>query len=155
MVSMNAACNSYILECHILPCIYFLHFHAFLRRPWVFSRALGCGARRGPACTPRRTSGRRAGCVARALGVQSCEIWQEITGLLSAKLDPSKTLENPHVRHSSANTITTLASSFPRSYSYGHDDACVDHCYACVVMMYACMHCVCAPCRRARVQACP
>ena len=24
------------------------HLHPFLRRPWVFSRVLGCGARRGP-----------------------------------------------------------------------------------------------------------
>ena len=67
-------------------------FHAFLRRPWVFSRALGCGARRGPACTPRRKFGSRAGSVARALGVQSREIWQVITGLLSADLESSKTM---------------------------------------------------------------
>ena len=38
-----------------------------------------------------------------------------------------------------SNAVTTIASSFPRSYSYRHY-------YACVVMMYACMCCVCAPC---------
>ena len=70
--------------------------HAFLRRSWVLSRALGCGARRGPVCTPRRKFGSRAGSVARALGAQSREIWQVITGLLSAELEPSKTMENPH-----------------------------------------------------------
>ena len=71
---------------------------AFLRRPWVASHALGCGARRGPACTPRRKFGSRAGSVARALGVQRREIWQVITGLLSAELEPGKAMENPHVR---------------------------------------------------------
>ena len=39
----------------------------------------------------------RAGCVARALGVQSREIWQVITGLLSVEIEPSKATENPRV----------------------------------------------------------
>ena len=30
---------------------FFAHWRPFLSRPWVFPRALGCGARRGPACT--------------------------------------------------------------------------------------------------------
>ena len=30
-------------------CVLVLHLLAFLRHPWVFSRALGCGARRGAA----------------------------------------------------------------------------------------------------------
>ena len=60
-----------------------------------FSRALGCGARRGPACAPRRKFGSRLGSVARALGVPSREILQAITGLLSAELEPSKTMEKP------------------------------------------------------------
>ena len=46
------------------------HLHAILRRPSVFSRALGCGARRGPACTRRRRRS-RPGSVAHALGVHS------------------------------------------------------------------------------------
>ena len=53
------------------------------RHPRVFSRALGCGARKGPASTPRRKCGSRPGSLARALGSQSCEIWQVSTGLLS------------------------------------------------------------------------
>ena len=72
------------------------HLHAFLQRPCL-SRALGCGARRGLACTPRRMFRSRTGSVERALGVQSREISQEITGLLSAELELSKTMENPHV----------------------------------------------------------
>ena len=72
------------------------HLHAFLRPPWVFSRALVCGARRGPACTPRCKLGYRAGSVARALGVKSREIWHVLTGLLSGELEPSKTMKNPH-----------------------------------------------------------
>ena len=47
------------------------------------SRALGCGAHRRAACTPRRKYGSRPGSVARALGVQSRAIRQEITGSLS------------------------------------------------------------------------
>ena len=43
-----------------------------------------------------------------------------------------------------SSTVTTVASNFPRSYSYGPYYACVDHCLTCVVMMYACMLCVCS-----------
>ena len=50
--------------------LFFLHSHAFLRRAWVFSRALGCGARRRPACTPRRNlwvpGGLRSACSGRS-----------------------------------------------------------------------------------------
>ena len=77
-------------------CMFFTSARS-LRRPWVFSRVLGCGARRGAACTPRRKFGSRAGSVARALAVQSREKMQVITRLLSAELEPSKTMENPHV----------------------------------------------------------
>ena len=77
-------------------CVFFGHLHTFLRRPWVLSRALGCGARRGPACRQRRNFAFRACPVARAPGVQSCEIWQVITGLLSAELERSKTMGNLH-----------------------------------------------------------
>ena len=54
-------------------------------------------------------------------------------------------------------TVTTIASSFPRSYSCGHYHACVDHYYACAVMMYACMCCVCVLRIRvfASVRGCP
>ena len=83
---------SYVYYYVLLVCVFF-SLHAFLRRPWVLSRALGCGARKWPACTPRCKFGSRAGSVARALGVQSREIWQEITGLLCVELDPSKTWE--------------------------------------------------------------
>ena len=63
----------YILLCTNVY-IFLEHLHSFLRRPWVFSCALGCGARRGPACTPRRKFWSRPGSVARAVGVQSREI---------------------------------------------------------------------------------
>ena len=63
------------------------HLHALLRRPWVFSRTLGCGARTGPACTPRRKFGSRESSVARALGVQSREIWQVIEAFRGARAD--------------------------------------------------------------------
>ena len=65
------------------------HVHAFLRRPWVLSRAFRCGAHRGPACTPRCRFGSRPGSVARALGVQCHEIWHVVAGLLSDQLEPT------------------------------------------------------------------
>ena len=74
------------------------HLHAFLRHPYVFSHAFGCGARRGAACTPRRWFRSRAGSVERALGDQSREILQKITGMLSAELEPTNTMETQHVR---------------------------------------------------------
>ena len=58
----------------ILLCIkltFFQGYNSFIILPRVFSRALGCGARRGPACTPWCKCGSRPGSVARALGVQS------------------------------------------------------------------------------------
>ena len=44
----------------------------------------------------RGTQGSRAGFLARALGVQSREIWQLIAGSLSAELESNKTTETPH-----------------------------------------------------------
>ena len=78
-------------------CVGFGPSHAFLWRPWIFPHALGCGARRGPTCTPRGKFGSRAGSGARALGVQNREIWQVISGLIFAELESSMTMENPHV----------------------------------------------------------
>ena len=79
-----------------MKCAFFCHRPAFLFRPRVFSHALGCGARRGAACTPRRECGSRPGSVTRALGVQSRAIWQAITGSLSAELEPRRTMEPPY-----------------------------------------------------------
>ena len=59
----------------LLPCIK-SYFSGILTplflifRPRVFSRALGRGAHRTPACTPRCKCGTRPGSVARALGLQ-------------------------------------------------------------------------------------
>ena len=58
--------------------------HARLGGPRVVSRALGCGARRRAACTPRRRCWSRPGSVACALSVQSRAIRQVITGSFSA-----------------------------------------------------------------------
>ena len=51
----------------------------FLFRSRIFSRALGCGARRKPACPLRCKCGPWSRTVARALGVQSRENWQVAT----------------------------------------------------------------------------
>ena len=83
------------------PPLLYTHFFSgiqnFLFRSRVFSRALGCGARRGPACTPRCKCGSRPGSVARSLGVQSYEIWQENTGSLSDQLEPTRPTQNPQM----------------------------------------------------------
>ena len=84
--------------CKIYIYIFFPEYETFLFRSTVFSRALGCGARIGPVCTRRCKCGSRPGSVTRALGVQSSEIWQVSTGSLSAELEPSKTMENPHFK---------------------------------------------------------
>ena len=59
----------------------------FLFLPRVFSRALGCGAPRGLACTLRCKSGPWPRSMARALGVQSRENWQVVTGRHSEHLE--------------------------------------------------------------------
>ena len=71
--------------------------YSFRFRPRVFSRAFGCGTRRGPACTPRRKCESRADCVACAAGVQSREMWQVIAGLLSDELEPTRPMQTPTV----------------------------------------------------------
>ena len=68
-------------------------FARFSPAPVGLSRALGCRARRGATCTPRRKFGSRVGSMARALGVRSREMWRVITGSLSAELEPSKSME--------------------------------------------------------------
>ena len=60
----------------------------------VFSR-VGCGARKGLACTPRCKCGSRPGSVARTLGVQGREIWQVTTGSLSDQLEPTRLVQTP------------------------------------------------------------
>ena len=71
-----------ICVCICMKSTFFLDYKTLFLRLRVFPPALGCGARRETACTPRR----KCGSVARALGVQSREIWQLIAGLLSDQL---------------------------------------------------------------------
>ena len=113
-----------------------LHLHAFFRLSLVFSRALARAARRGAACTPRGKFGSRVGSVARAPGVQSREIWQLITGLLSAELEPSKTMENPHVSCLLHSCTSSLLCSSHGTTAVAHQ-VCVDHYYACADIAYA------------------
>ena len=69
--------------------------HDFLWRPLVVARALGCGARREARLYATAQVWVPGGLVARALGGQSREIWHVVTGLLSAELEPSETMESP------------------------------------------------------------
>ena len=59
-------------------------------------------------------------------------------------------MENPHFSLFAPviHTVTTLASSFPRSYSHGCYFAGVDHCDECVGIAYPCVCCVCYVCVR-------
>ena len=132
------------------------YLHSFLRRPWVLSRALACGARRGAARTPRYKFGSRAGSVARALGVQSRESWQIITGLLSAELEPSKTMETPHAS-CFAPLLHKLSTWWqPRYKSSRPSNLCGPQLrYAYVDIAYSCLLCAVIlrvrVCRRVRV----
>ena len=90
----------------------FSGLQAFLFRPGVFSRTLGCGARRGPACTPRCKCGSRPSSVARALGVQSSEIWQVTTGSLSGQLAPTKPVQTPKMACFVFSFFTSFAAVF-------------------------------------------
>ena len=110
----------------------------------------------GAICTPRCKCGSRPESVACPLGVQSREIWHVTTGSLSAELEPSKTTENPHINcflvHccKTGSTVATVASGFPRPYSYGHYYARMERSFACVDMMLR-VCAVCASCTCVRV----
>ena len=71
---------------------FFAHWKPLLR-PRVFSRSLGCGARRGLRAYARRKFGPRSGSVARALGVRSRAICHVIARSLSAELEPTRAME--------------------------------------------------------------
>ena len=63
----------------------------------VFPRALGSVGRREPARTPRHKCGPWPRSVARALRVQSREIWQVTTGMHSEPIEPSRPMRT-HVQ---------------------------------------------------------
>ena len=112
----------------------------------LFSRSRLRGTQ-GARLYTRRKFGPRPGSVARALGVQSRTTWQLIAGSLSAQPEPRKAIENPLFSFCVplSHTVTTLASSFPRSYSHGHCCACVDIAYTCVFCVCGSVHCVVEP----------
>ena len=118
-------------------CYFLLFLHAFLRRPCVFSRALDCGARRGPTGTRRRKFGSRVGSVARALGVRSREIWQVITGCAFRGARDEQDNGKP-----TRQRWSSLLCGSHGTRAAAHQ-VCVDHYYACVVIAYACLFCVC------------
>ena len=67
----------------------------FLPRSRVFSRALGCWARRRLACTPWCKCGFRPGSV--VLGLPGRDLWQTTTGSCSNMLEPSRPMGNPEL----------------------------------------------------------
>ena len=81
---VNFAIRGHDVRTSMNRTFFLAHGQAFLLRPRACPRVLGCGARRGAACTPRRKFGPRPGSVARAPGPQSRASWQAITGSHSA-----------------------------------------------------------------------
>ena len=75
---------------------FFAHRHFSLFRPGVFPRALGSGARKEPARTPRHKCGPWPRSVARALGVQSREKWQVTTGRHSEHVESSRPMQTTY-----------------------------------------------------------
>ena len=71
-----------------MGCTFFAHRPAFLFWPRVFSRSLGCGARREPACTQGASlrPGRAPWCVIWALKFARC----------IPLVEPRRTMETPH-----------------------------------------------------------
>ena len=83
----------------------------------------------------------RAGFIVRVLRVRSHELWQVITGLLSAEIRAQQDHGTPTCQPltvvNRSNTTTTITSGFPLSHSCGRSFACVNHyCCTCVVMTY-------------------
>ena len=126
---------------------FFAEYVPFLFRPRALSRALGCGARMGPACTQRCKCGSLLGSVARALGGQSREIWQ----VPRDRFLPSQSLARQWETRISA---FLLHRATPEQHSRQERRTLVCVCgprlYACVVVMCV-MRSVCAPC----VRVCP
>ena len=79
--------------------------------------------------------------MARAMGVQSREVWQVVTGSLSAEVESSKTMENPHVSCFAPLLVpyfvaATVYNSSRRSSLCGPLLLCVDIAYTC--LCYVC-----------------
>ena len=62
MIYDKICTNKVSCACVCMKCKFFAEYKTFALRPRVFSRALGCGARRGPACTPPLKCGSRRLC---------------------------------------------------------------------------------------------
>ena len=113
--------NSYITTVCI-NAFFFFNNCTFFSGARGSSRALGCGARRGPACTPRRKFGSRAGSVARSLGVLQSRNLASNHGVALRGARAEQDNGKPTCRLfcptavKGSNTVTTIASSFPRSY---------------------------------------
>ena len=86
----------------------------------------------GAARTPRRNFGSRGGSVARALGVQSREIWQVIAGFSRSS---SRARQWKTRMSSLGNTETTIASSVVSLTATG-TNAC-----AVIMCVYRSVHC--------------
>ena len=89
----------YQIICTCIKCPFFALWQAFLFRPRIFSRALGCGARGGGACALRCNFWPRPGSEAHVLGVRSRASWLLFTGLLFATPSLPRTMETRHTRN--------------------------------------------------------
>ena len=109
----------------------------------LFSRSRLQGTR-GPACT-RRKFGARAGSVARALGVQTPEIWQVITGSLAADLRRAEhDNRKPTCQLLCSAAVKALYLMEAKVYNSSRTSS------LCGPLLYVCGHCV-RVCRCVRV----
>ena len=103
----------YQIICTCIKCPFFALWQAFLFRPRIFSRALGCGARGGGACALRCNFWPRPGSEAHVLGVRSRASWLFFTGFLSAM--PRR--PGPWTPHNFSNSRPAAAASHRASSS--------------------------------------
>ena len=105
----------------------------------LFSRSWQRGAQEARLHTTAQVRP-RPGSVARALGVQTRQIWQVVTGSLSAELEPSKITENPHIGcfATAVRSLYFVAATVQSAVAH---QVGVNHYYACVGIAYACTVC--------------
>ena len=122
---------SLLLRSTMHQCVFVFIFTCFSPAPvGLFSR-LGCGARRGAVCTRRVwVPGRLRGACSGSSKSQNLASNHGVAFRgARAEQDNEKPTCQPFwsTAVKGSNTVTTIASSFPRSYKYGHSNPSCDH----------------------------
>ena len=112
---------------YYVPMIFFWTFARFSPVPVGLFSCSRLRSSQGPACTPRYKFGFRAGSVARALGVQSREIWLGTHGVAFRGARAEQDNGKPTCQLFRSKIFVLCAVSCSRTSTF-----CVDHYYACV-----------------------